>query len=156
MSAHFTVYVGPFFLVPKVSVVRESVERHCTTPSCPQRKATAQERFCSTCGKPIVATPEVATVQKCPRLADVAGDWADYMTAVEMPSGRVVWIANKHDFGYTYSAQDALALLTLDATFLNDSVREFLAAHRDIFAAFHVQYGVELIEGFGAVPYNDL
>lgn len=153
MSSHLTVYIGPLFYVPKVHVLRESVVRHCATPSCPQRPVSGHEPFCSTCGKPIVATPKVDTVQKYPRPSDVAGDWGDYMTNVEMPGGRAVWIANKHDFGCPYSADSPVGMLTLDARFLNDSVRDFLAAHRDIFNAFRAQYGVELIEGFAAVPY---
>lgn len=153
MSSQLNVYVGPFFLVPDQKTSVESRERRCSNSSCAKVAVDQDAAYCSSCGQALSSATTTGSVMKAPHPIALGAQWTDYMAAIAMLDGRLVWLPNKHDFGYHFSRDNAAALMPLDASFIARTLEEFLVEHRDIFDAFHAKFGVELVEAFGAVPY---
>lgn len=153
MSSQLNVYIGPFFLVPAQKTSVESRERRCPNPVCTKVAADQGAAYCNRCGHAVALVTATDSLMKAPHPDALGTQWTDYMAAIATSDGRLVWLPNRHDFGYIFSRDNAAPLMTLDASFISQSLEEFLVEHRDIFDAFHAKFGVELVEGFGVVPY---
>jgi hypothetical protein len=155
MSSHLHVYVGPFFLVPKVTTERTADVRGCSTPNCRRPADSKKDKFCSVCGGSIEAIAEKSLVEAAPSLNDMSGNWDDVVAFARVEDDRVVWLPNRYDHGESFTDNQPNDLLLLQAGDIEVAKAKFVHDHRSFATAFETQYGKPLEVAFGVVPHFD-
>lgn len=159
MSSHLHVYVGWFFLVPKVPTEKIERKTACVSASCKAHGEERRAKFCQDCGQPLGTLESRSTVDEQISMYDlddfVDGDWVDEMCQVSpRESGEHFWIPNHSGYGVTMSEYEENEPVIIGAGAEAELARlRFNGRYAAFQKAVEDAYGITLQATYGVVPY---
>lgn len=159
MSSHLQVYVGWFFLVPKVPTEKVDHKTACVNTACKAHGVARQALFCQDCGESMGRIESRSTADEQISMYDldkrVEGDWVDEMCQVSpCDGGEHFWIPNHSGYGATISEYEESSPFFFGSEAERELARKRFNGRYGAFQkAVEQAYGVSLEAAYGVLPY---
>jgi hypothetical protein len=162
MSSHLYVYVGWFFMVPKVMAERVTKTPACVNTACPahgvQWRVKFGAKFCQDCGQPLGVIETRSMVEQQVSLYDVDdvldGKWVDEMRQLSpREGGEHFWVPNHRGYGTTMSEYDDNEPVIMLGSEVETEFERFKARYGAFQKAVEQAKGITLQPAYGVLPY---
>jgi hypothetical protein len=158
MSSHLYVYVGWFFMVPKVMAEQVTKKPACVNTACASHGVERRAKFCQDCGEPMGVIETRSMVEQQVDIYDIDevsnGNWRDEMHQISPHEGKEhFWVPNHQGFGTTMSEYDDNEPLIMLGSEVDADFERFKARYGAFQEAVEQAQGIKLQPAYGVLPY---